>query len=130
MPGSSLGAARRSRRAPRPAPCASSGSAFESPPAPTSWIERIGFLSPFAQQRSITSCARRWISALPRWTESKSSMAVLAPALSEEAEPPPIPISIPGPPSCSSSAPGGTSPFRACAARTLPTPPASMIGLW
>ena len=60
----------RARRA-RP-PCASSGSAFDRPPAPTSWIERIGLASPSAQQRSITSCARRCISALPRCTESKS----------------------------------------------------------
>ncbi len=93
-------------------------------------MERIGLSSPSAQQRSITSCARRWISALPRWTESKSRSAVLAPVDMEEADPPPIPMSIPGPPSWMSSEPAGTSPLCACRARTLPTPPASMIGLW
>ena len=59
----------------------------------------------------MTSCARRWISALPRCTESKSRSAVLAPVAIEEAEPPPMPISMPGPPSWTSSAPAGTSAF-------------------
>ena len=90
----------------------------------------MGFAAPSAQQRSITSCARRWISALPRWTESKSRSAVFAPVAIDEAEPPPMPISIPGPPSWMSSAPAGTSALCACSARTLPTPPAIMIGLW
>ena len=44
IPGSSFGAARKSMRAPRCEPCAISGSAFDRPPAPTSWIERIGFV--------------------------------------------------------------------------------------
>ncbi len=48
---------------------------------------------------------RRWISALPRWTESKSRSAVLVPVAIDDAAPPPIPISMPGPPSWISSAP-------------------------
>jgi hypothetical protein len=120
MPGSSLGIARRSKRAPRPAPCTSSGSAFDSPPAPTSWIDRIGLASPSAQQRSITSCARRWISALPRCTESKSRSSVLAPVPMLEAAPPPMPISMPGPPSWISSAPAGSVAFAdVCAPRDV-----------
>ena len=55
---------------------------------------------------------------------------MLAPVDIEEADPPPMPISIPGPPSWTSSAPAGTSPLWAWPARTLPTPPAIMIGLW
>ena len=89
-----------------------------------------GSPAPSAQQRSITSCARRWISALPRCTESKSRSAVFVPVVIDEADPPPMPISMPGPPSWISSAPAGTSPLCACSAWMLPTPPASMIGLW
>ena len=55
---------------------------------------------------------------------------MLVPVVMEEADPPPMPMSIPGPPSCTSSAPAGTSPLWAWPARTLPTPPATMIGLW
>src|SRR6185295_7577933 len=44
MPGSSFGIALRSMTAPRPGVCATaSGTAFDKPPAPTSWISRIGF---------------------------------------------------------------------------------------
>ena len=68
------------------------------PPAPTSWILKIGFLSPNCQQRSITSCARRSNSGLPRWTESKSKFSALAPVSILEAAPPPRPINIAGPP--------------------------------
>ena len=78
----------------------------------------------------MTSCARRCISALPRCTESKSRSAAFAPVAIEDADPPPMPISMPGPPIWTRSAPGGTSALWACAARTLPTPPATMIGLW
>ncbi|EXI73020.1 MAG: hypothetical protein AW07_02952 [Candidatus Accumulibacter sp. SK-11] len=109
IPGSSIGTARSSKCAPLPAPCASSGSAFEMPPAPTSCSDRIGLPSPGAepspaaapicQQRSMTSCARRCISGLPRCTEAKSRSSVLLPVLIELAAPPPRPISIPGPPS-------------------------------
>ena len=82
-----------------------SGTAFDSPPAPTSWISAIGLRSPSAQQRSMTSCARRCISALPRCTEAKSRSALELPLPSEEAAPPPRPISIAGPPSTTSCAP-------------------------
>ncbi len=40
---------------PRPPSLTSSGIALERPPAPTSWIKRIGLASPNCQQRSITS---------------------------------------------------------------------------
>ncbi len=97
-------AGRRDRRS---RPCATdSGTAFDRPPAPTSWISRIGLSSPSAQQPSMTSCARRWISGLPRCTEAKSRSAELAPAPTDEAAPPPRPISIAGPPSTTTCAPG------------------------
>ena len=67
------------RRAPRR--WASSGRALERPPAPTSWTDRIGLSSPSCQQRSMTSCARRWISGLPRCTEAKSRSSVLLPVV-------------------------------------------------
>ena len=66
---------------------------------------RWDFRRPSAQQVSITSCARRWISALPRCTEAKSRSAVLAPLPTEEAAPPPRPISMAGPPRTTSFAP-------------------------
>ena len=99
------------------------------PPAPTSWIARIGLLSPSAQQWLMTSCARRSISGLPRCTESKSSSAALAPAAIELAAPPPMPMRMPGPPSWISSVPAGNSILCVCAAAIVPRPPAIMIGL-
>ena len=99
------------------------------PPAPTSWIARIGFASPSAAQWLMTSCARRWISALPRCTESKSSSAALAPAAIELAAPPPMPMRMPGPPSWISSVPAGNSTLCVCVAAIAPRPPAIMIGL-
>ncbi len=104
--------------------------ALEMPPAPTSWIARMGFVSPICQQRSMTSWARRWISGLPRWTEAKSRSAVLVPVAIDEAAPPPKPISMPGPPSWISSVPGVNSILKASSAAMLPMPPAIMIGLW
>jgi hypothetical protein len=111
------------------------------PPAPTSCSDRIGLPSPaidpspsgapICQQRSITSCARRWISGLPRCTEAKSRSAVLLPVVIELAAPPPRPISMPGPPIWTSSVPGASvSALNDWLAAMLPTPPASMIGLW
>ena len=66
---------------------------------------------------------------LPRWTEAKSSDSLPAPLPCDEAAPPPRPISIAGPPSSTIGAPAGTGRFATCARRTLPTPPAIMIGL-
>jgi hypothetical protein len=40
-----------------------------------------------------------------------------------------MPISIPGPPICSSSVPAASGAFSTCVAQMLPIPPASMIGL-
>jgi hypothetical protein len=88
-----------------------------------------GVLSPSAQQWLMTSCTRRWISGLPRWTESKSSSAVFAPAAMELAAPPPMPIRMPGPPSWMSSVPAGNSTLCVCVAAIVPTPPAIMMGL-
>lgn len=70
--------------------------ALDKPPAPTSWMEIIGFWSPSCQQRSMTSCARRSISGLPRCTELKSKDASFVPVSIEEAAPPPKPMSMPG----------------------------------
>ncbi len=130
MPGSSLGTLRRSNAAPTPPVCAISGSAFESPPAPTSWIERMGLRSPICQQASITSWQRRCISGLARCTESKSSASVLLPEAMDEAAPPPSPMRKPGPPSWMKSAPAASGFLCVCAAEMLPMPPASMMGLW
>ena len=47
----------------------------------------------------MTSCARRWISGLPRCTEAKSRSALDAPLFTDDAAPPPSPMSIAGPPS-------------------------------
>ena len=110
-PLSSSGTARSSNVAPTPASLTSSGNAFDSPPAPTSWMERIGLSSPRDQQWLMTSCARRSISGLPRCTESKSSSAALAPAACDEAAPPPMPMRMPGPPSCTSRLPAGNAIF-------------------
>ena len=69
----------------------------------------IGLFSNNCQQELITSCARRSISGLARCTESKSkaSALLLEPEEMLEAAPPPIPMSIPGPPNCMSKAPTG-----------------------
>jgi hypothetical protein len=90
----------------------------------------MGLFSPSAQQWLMTSCARRWISGLPRCTLSKSSAAVLLPAAIELAAPPPMPMRMPGPPSCTSSVPAPKGSLCVCPALMLPRPPAIMIGLW
>ena len=82
--------------------------------------------SPIAQQRSITSWQRRWISALSRCTDAKSRSSADAPCASELAAPPPRPIKNAGPPSTTSAAPAGTCAFCTCAARIAPMPPASI----
>ncbi|MNR25321.1 hypothetical protein D3C85_1424650 [compost metagenome] len=130
MPGSSFGMLRSSKRPPRSPSLTSSGKALDRPPAPTSWMKLIGFLSPSCQQRSMTSWQRRSISGFSRCTEAKSRSAELVPVAMEEAAPPPRPISIAGPPSTISLEPTTISPFLTCSSRMLPMPPASMIGLW
>jgi hypothetical protein len=67
---------------------------------------------------------------LPRWTESKSRSAVLVPVAIDEAAPPPMPMRMPGPPSCTSRLPTGISFLWVCWAEMLPMPPAIMMGLW
>src|SRR6218665_181257 len=71
----------------------------------------MGLAAPCAAQWLMTSCARRWISGLPRCTESKSSPAALLPVAIELAAPPPMPMRMPGPPSCTSSVPAGKRNF-------------------
>ncbi len=129
-PVSSSGTFGSTNRAPSPAPSTSSGNAFDRPPAPTSWIDRIGLASPRFQQWLMTSCARRWISGLPRCTESKSSSAALAPAAIDDAAPPPRPMRMPGPPIWISSVPAAYMTFSVWLALMNPSPPALMIGLW
>ena len=106
--GSSQGMAARSMSPPRSASCRISGMALDRPPAPTSWMLTIGFFSPRAQQRSMTSWQRRSISGLSRCTEAKSSSSLELPPAIDEAAPPPRPISIAGPPSTTTLSPGCT----------------------
>ncbi len=90
----------------------------------------MGLSAPREKQWLMTSCARRCISGLPRCTESKSSSAALVPAAIELAAPPPMPIRMPGPPSCTSRVPAGKRTFSVWSALIAPRPPALMIGLW
>jgi hypothetical protein len=93
-------------------------------------MDWMGLSSPSAQQALMTSWARRSISGLPRWTESKSRSAVLTPVAIDEAAPPPMPMRMPGPPSWISRLPTGRSFLLVCLAEMLPMPPAIMMGLW
>src|SRR5699024_5750458 len=77
--GASLGTLSRSITPPTPQSLSSSGIALDSPPAPTSWIDRIGLSAPSPTQRSMTSWQRRSISGLSRCTEAKSSASSLLP---------------------------------------------------
>ncbi|MEZ4367212.1 MAG: hypothetical protein R2939_13150 [Kofleriaceae bacterium] len=86
--------------------------------------------SPSALQRSMTSWQRRCISALSRCTDWKSSSLAWLPAVTDDAAPPPRPMSMAGPPSTTSGAPGATAALCTCPGRTLPRPPASITGLW
>ena len=101
--------------APRPASWTSSGSAFERPPAPTSWIETMGFVvaeRPAAVDHLLAAPLHLGVVALHR-----GEIEVLvpsAPAAMDEAAPPPRPISIAGPPSTTMAAPGGISRFCTC----------------
>ncbi|MCY1181635.1 hypothetical protein D9M73_221490 [compost metagenome] len=125
-----MGTLPRSITPPTPESCSSSGKALDRPPAPTSWKNLIGLSVPMATQRSITSWQRRSISGLSRCTLAKSRSSALSPEATDDAAPPPKPISIAGPPSTISLEPTVISPFCTCSARMLPMPPASMIGLW
>ena len=58
--------------------------------------------SPSAQQRSMTSCARRCISGVAALHGGEIEVRARAPLPSEEAAPPPSPMSIAGPPSTTS----------------------------
>ena len=103
-------AARSAHRARRRGPAP--GRALESPPAPTSWMNRMGLASPRAQQRSMTSWQRRCISGLSRCTEAKSRSSAEAPLAMLEAAPPPRPMSMAGPPRTTRACPPGRGSFR------------------
>jgi hypothetical protein len=77
----------------------------------------------------MTSCARRSISGLPRWTESKSRSAVL------------VPVAIDDGAAAHADAHAGAAQLHqqaadrdivlvVCCDEMLPMPPAIMIGLW
>jgi hypothetical protein len=74
-------------------------------------MKEIGFSSPRAQQRSMTSWQRRSISALSRWTLAKSRSSWPEPLAIELAAPPPRPMSMAGPPRTMSWSPGLIAPF-------------------
>ena len=115
--GSSLGIARRSTMPPTSESCSNSGIAFDRPPAPTSWMHRIGLSAPSATQRSMTSWQRRSSSGLSRCTDAKSRSSELSPDATDDAAPPPSPISIAGPPSTMTLSPGRSSRF--CTSATV-----------
>jgi hypothetical protein len=78
----------------------------------------------------MTSCARRWISGLPRCTLSKSSAAVLLPAAIELAAPPPMPMRMPGPAQLHQQRAGAEGQLVRLRRSMRPRPPAIMMGLW
>ena len=129
-PGSSLGMFRNSNSAPRLPSWTSSGKALDKPPAPTSWMDRMGLSPSRAQHWSMTSWQRRCISALSLCTEAKSSSESPAPAPWDDAAPPPKPISMAGPPNTTILLPGGMARLKTWAGRATPQPPANMMGLW
>jgi hypothetical protein len=114
-----------------PAPSTSSGKALEMPPAPTSWIARIGFW--FAQSaRSGDDLVRApldlGIAALHGVEVEFRGVGM--PAAIELAAPPPMPMRMPGPPSWISSVPAPKALGSSGRSSMVPTPPAIMIGLW
>jgi hypothetical protein len=54
----------------------------------------------------------------------------LVPAAIELAAPPPMPMRMPGPPSCISSVPAPKGIFLVWPSLIMPMPPAIMMGLW
>ena len=108
---------------------ANSGMAFESPPAPTSWMNSIRFGDSNAHWL-ITSWHLLSISAFSLWTEAKSSSSSLSPEDIDDAAPPPRPISMEGPPNTTTKSPTSIGFLRLFLFFTSPIPPANMIGLW
>jgi len=67
---------------------------------------------------------------LPLQTDVLSTLEHLKiPVFMLDAAPPPMPISMPGPPICTRRESAGTPDLNDCSAGMDPTPPASMIGL-
>ena len=109
------GTARRSNVPPAPPPCTSSGSAFDRPPAPTSWIDRIGLRVARAASSGRSLPARGARSRRCRAAPNRSrGRPAFAPVAIDDAAPPPMPISMPGPPSWMSSAPAGSGCLCVC----------------
>mmetsp|Transcript_115320 Transcript_115320/g.326772 ORF Transcript_115320/g.326772 Transcript_115320/m.326772 type:complete len:364 (-) Transcript_115320:7-1098(-) len=75
-----------------PAGSAISFRTLPEPPAPWSWIDRMGLSGPSSTQARTTRFTFCCISASPRCTALKSSSAALSPEAIEEAAPPPTPI--------------------------------------
>ena len=116
MPGSSFGIARSSKRAPRPAVVHELGQRVgQAARADVVDRERSG-----CRRRAPSSgrsppgsgAASRRCRAAPRRSRGPRCDA---PCASDDAAPPPRPISIAGPPSTTSGAPAGISPFWTCA---------------
>ena len=114
---------------------ATSGIALESPPAPTSCIKIIGFevsldfSMSIVKHRVMTSCALLSSSALSLWTDAKSNSLSLLPAFRDDADPPPNPISIAGPPRTIINDPGSISFLFTADSEIFPIPPTIIIGL-
>jgi hypothetical protein len=76
----------------RPPACSTSSlSTLAGPPAPWSWMTSIRLKSPISLQARITRFIFCSISASPRWTALKSSLASFSPCIIDEAAPPPKP---------------------------------------
>ena len=94
-----VGHARSSKRAPRPLSWTSSGSALDRPPAPTSWMDTMGFWlaeRPAAVDDFLAAPLHlRRCRAAPRRNRDPRATRPLA---MDEAAPPPRPISMAGPP--------------------------------
>ncbi len=96
----------------RPPSLTSSGMALERPPAPTSWINRIGLASPSCQQRSITSAATLYLRSC-RAVRKQSRVGIRPTRCHGRRRAAARPMFIAGPPRTTSFAPTLISPFFA-----------------
>jgi hypothetical protein len=128
MPGSSFGTARRSKRRREPPPCTSSGSALDSPPAPTSWIDRIGLRrpAPAAVDDLLRAALHLRVAALHRSEVEVGGVGAGRHARGRAAA---QPDQHAGPPSWISSVPGANFDLQRRAGADVAEPPAIMIGL-
>ena len=93
-------------------------------------MNNIGLLSSSCQHLSNTSWHLLSISGFSLCTEAKSKSVSPSPEERDEADPPPKPINIAGPPKTTNLEPMGTSDLLTCSLFIFPSPPASIIGLW